>query len=197
MAKLHRSASGDGNLIARARAAEAIRADFERELRSSEPDVIDWRDWGRRLSSVLEECLDLLLGGPGANVTVVFEDQSAFLSSTDVGICRAALRIAAGTTPGDPFSVLYRSLAPARCVMTDLDREIDRFAQLYPEPEGEPDPMPRWLVPEFEAPDLAPLAATLPDGTPHADPFLAGRGWQARDGVYMRVPQADKELEAG
>jgi hypothetical protein len=111
MAKLHRSSRGDGNLIARARAAEAIRADFERELRSSEPDVIDWRDWGRRLSSVLGECLDLLLGGPGANVTVVFEDQSAFLSSTDVGICRAALRTAAGTAPGDPFSVLYRSLA--------------------------------------------------------------------------------------
>jgi hypothetical protein len=36
------------------------------------------------------------------------------------------------------------------------------------------------------APQLAPVAATLPDGTPHADPFLAGRGWQAQGGIYVR-----------
>ena len=39
------------------------------------------------------------------------------------------------------------------------------------------------------------LGATLPDGTPHADPFLAGRGWQAQGGIYRRAPQA--ETEAG
>jgi hypothetical protein len=56
------------------------------------------------------------------------------------------------------------------------------------------DPLPRLLEPA----DAAPLASTawrLPDGTPHADPFLAGRGWQAQGGIYVRVPQAG--LEAG
>jgi hypothetical protein len=33
---------------------------------------------------------------------------------------------------------------------------------------------------------LAP-AATLPDGTPHPDPFLAERGWQVQRGIYIRV----------
>jgi len=32
----------------------------------------------------------------------------------------------------------------------------------------------------------APEAASLPDGTPHADPWLASRGWQAERGVYIR-----------
>ena len=31
----------------------------------------------------------------------------------------------------------------------------------------------------------APMAATLPDGTPHADPRLAARGWIAEGGVYV------------
>jgi len=42
----------------------------------------------------------------------------------------------------------------------------------------------------------APVAATLPPGTPHADPYLAERGWVAR-GVYVREPGAERELEAG
>jgi len=44
---------------------------------------------------------------------------------------------------------------------------------------------------------VAPAAATLPDGTPHADPFLAGRGWQAQGGLYVRRPAAEREMEAG
>ena len=44
---------------------------------------------------------------------------------------------------------------------------------------------------------VAPAAATLPDGTPHADPFLAERGWQARGGLYVRWPPAEPEIEAG
>jgi hypothetical protein len=44
---------------------------------------------------------------------------------------------------------------------------------------------------------IAPMAATLPDGTPHADPFLAERGWQAQDGLYVRRPAAEREMEAG
>ena len=43
----------------------------------------------------------------------------------------------------------------------------------------------------------APEAASLPDGTPHADPRLAARGWQVRNGVYVRRPAASRETEAG
>jgi hypothetical protein len=57
-----------------------------------------------------------------------------------------------------------------------------------------PDRLPPALGPAA-APTLAPVAATLPDGTPHADPFLAGRGWQAQGGIYRRAPQAG--MEAG
>ena len=46
-------------------------------------------------------------------------------------------------------------------------------------------------------PPAAPVAATLPDGTPHADPFLAERGWQAQGGLYVRRPTAEPEMEAG
>jgi hypothetical protein len=33
----------------------------------------------------------------------------------------------------------------------------------------------------------APVAAELPDGTPHPDPFLAERGWQVLRGVWRRI----------
>jgi len=49
---------------------------------------------------------------------------------------------------------------------------------------------------ELDSP-VAPAAATLPDGTPHADPFLAERGWQAQGGLYVRRPAAEPEMEAG
>jgi hypothetical protein len=42
----------------------------------------------------------------------------------------------------------------------------------------------------------APEAASLPDGTPHSDPRLAARGWQAQHGLYVRCPAATTELEA-
>ncbi len=48
-----------------------------------------------------------------------------------------------------------------------------------------------------DAKPKAPEAASLPDGTPHADPRLAARGWQVRHGVYVRRPAARRELEAG
>jgi hypothetical protein len=44
---------------------------------------------------------------------------------------------------------------------------------------------------------VAPMAATLPDGTPHADPFLAERVWQAQDGLYVRRPAVEPGVEAG
>lgn len=34
--------------------------------------------------------------------------------------------------------------------------------------------------------DRGPAAASLPDGTPHADAFLAGRGWHVDRGMYTR-----------
>jgi len=39
----------------------------------------------------------------------------------------------------------------------------------------------------------APVAAALPDGTPHADPYLADRGWTARHGVYVRQPATEAD----
>jgi predicted GIY-YIG superfamily endonuclease len=61
--------------------------------------------------------------------------------------------------------------------------------------QPQPEPLPRLLAPAQVNPELAPLAAALPDGTPHSDPALAARGWQAQGGVYVRPPQA--QLEAG
>jgi hypothetical protein len=82
---------------------------------------------------------------------------------------------------------------------TERDAEIDRLAKLFPEPQTPgpgttPDPLPQTRQPAA-SPTLAPVAATLPDGTPHTDPFLAGRGWQARGGIYVRQPQP--QIEAG
>jgi hypothetical protein len=56
-------------------------------------------------------------------------------------------------------------------------------------------PLPHVLGDHQASPSLAPMAATLPDGTPPADPFLAGPGWQAHGDLYRRSPQA--QLEAG
>ena len=52
-------------------------------------------------------------------------------------------------------------------------------------------PLP-WVL-ETSPATLAPIAAILPDGTPHADPSLAERGWQAQGGVYARPPQVQPE----
>jgi hypothetical protein len=57
------------------------------------------------------------------------------------------------------------------------------------------DPLPRSLYGSDVNPVRAPVPAGLPDGTPHTDQWLAARGWQARGGVYRRLPQA--EAEAG
>jgi hypothetical protein len=73
------------------------------------------------------------------------------------------------------------------------DRLAGATARLYEAPLPA-DGLPRLLDPAAEAP-RAPEAWRLPDGTPHPDPVLAARGWQAQGGIYHRVPQA--ELEAG
>src|ERR1700722_19479195 len=47
-----------------------------------------------------------------------------------------------------------------------------------------------------DAKPRAPGAASRPDGTPHAEPRLAARGWQVRHGVYVRRSAARREREA-
>lgn len=82
---------------------------------------------------------------------------------------QAAWLLSEATTPdGHAFARAYAEAAAT--LVADL-RELDR--------------------------PVAPMAATLPDSTPHADPFLAERGWQAQDGLYVRRPAAEPEMEAG
>jgi hypothetical protein len=84
------------------------------------------------------------------------------------------------------------------------DPETAHFGWSQPEPEDvghwpaqvQPEPLPRLLEPAETNPVRAPRAVTLPDGTPHADPFLAERGWQAQGGLYVRH-DAGIEREAG
>ena len=101
---------------------------------------------------------------------------------------------------GEPLTTDARAQAAEPALSgAERDAEIDRLAELFPEPEAlepgtAPDPLPQTRQPAA-SPALAPVAATLPDGTPHADPFLAGRGWQAQGGIYARKPQA--QIEAG
>jgi hypothetical protein len=62
----------------------------------------------------------------------------------------------------------------------------------------EPQPLPRVLSETERARERAPVAAELPDGTPH--PQLAEHGWEVQGGIYQRTGQArvrDMELEAG
>jgi len=82
---------------------------------------------------------------------------------------QAAWMLSQATTPdGRAFARAYAEAAAT--LVADL-RELDR--------------------------PVAPAAATLPDGTPHADPFLAERGWQAQGGLYVRRPAGEREMEAG
>lgn len=77
------------------------------------------------------------------------------------------------------------------------DPETEHFGWPQPEPEDAGRfPLPRVLADHEANPVLAPVAAGLPDGTPHADPYLAARGWQARGGLYARR-DAVTEREAG
>lgn len=85
----------------------------------------------------------------------------------------------------------HRYGAPER---NQPDPETGHFGRAAAEPDDAGQfPLPRVL--QTTPAILAPVAATLPDGTPHTDPVLAGRGWQARGGLYVRQPQA--HLEAG
>ena len=85
----------------------------------------------------------------------------------------------------------HRHGAP-KCAEADPQTAHTGWAAARPQDGGRL-PLPRILDPGQASPVLAPVAATLPDGTPHADPFLAGHGWQAQGGVYVRGPQKQAE----
>lgn len=53
------------------------------------------------------------------------------------------------------------------------------------------------LIQDQRQAGAAPMAAMLPDGTRHSSPFLAARGWQAQDGVYVRRQAAMDREAAG
>jgi len=81
---------------------------------------------------------------------------------------------------------------------TEADPETEHFGWSQPEPEDAGRfPLPRVLDAREASPALAPVAATLPDHTPHMDPFLAARGWEARGGLYQRTAMPQCEREAG
>ena len=75
----------EGALLARARAAKGVRADFERQDRAAQlGDLdLDWLSWARRLSVVLGAVLDLLTV-PAAASTLLLPDGSGFLAVEDV-----------------------------------------------------------------------------------------------------------------
>jgi len=85
--------SSGGDLTARVRAASALRADFEREMRSSQLDEVDrnWLGWAARLSAAMSTVLDVL-NGPQPAVTVRFPDGSAFLTSQDTEALTGVVR---------------------------------------------------------------------------------------------------------
>jgi hypothetical protein len=85
-----------------------------------------------------------------------------------------------------------RQLREARSAHVVADATVYAAAVQLQEAALEPDGLPR-LLGEADAAPRAPEAWRLPDGTPHADPVLAGRGWQTQGGVYRRVPQAQTE----
>jgi hypothetical protein len=134
---------------------------------------------------------DRLMAGSDAAQTARQQEQAA----------AAAQRIALGEHrehPGPQASAATetasRELQDASAAHAPADAEAYDAATWLQLHATAPDPLPPALGPAA-APTLAPVAATLPDGTPHADPFLAGRGWQAQGGIYRRAPQA--EMEAG
>jgi hypothetical protein len=85
-----------------------------------------------------------------------------------------------------------RQLRQARSAHVVADATVYAAAARLQQAALETDGLPR-LLGEADAAPRAPQAWRLPDGTPHADPVLAARGWQAQGGVYRRVPQAQAE----
>ena len=115
----------------------------------------------------------------------------------------AAQRIAVGEQREHPGPQAFaaavtagRELREARGVHVTADATVYAAAARLQEAAIERDGLPRLLDQAGAAP-RAPEAWQLADGTPHTEPVLAARGWQAQGGIYRRVPQAEHELEAG
>jgi hypothetical protein len=139
--------------------------------------------------------------GPGPWDRLMAGSDTAEAARQQEHAAAAAQRIALGEQrehPGPQASAAAeaasRDLQEARAAHALADAEAYGAATRLQLSGAAPDPLPRTLGPTAATP-LAPVAATLPDGTPHADPFLAGRGWQAQGGIYVRQPQA--QIEAG
>jgi hypothetical protein len=112
-----------------------------------------------------------------------------------------AQRIAAGEQRDNPgpdalaaVMTAGRQLREARAAHVVADATVCAAAARLQEAALEPHGLPR-LLDQADAAPRAPEAWRLPDGTPHSDPVLAERGWQAQGGIYRRVPQA--QMEAG
>jgi hypothetical protein len=115
----------------------------------------------------------------------------------------AAQRVALGEQREHPGPQAYaaaiaagRDLREAWAAHVAADATVYAAAARLQEAAIEPDGLPR-LLDQADAAPRAPEAWRLADGTPHTDPVLAARGWQAQGGVYRRVPQAEPEMEAG
>jgi hypothetical protein len=115
----------------------------------------------------------------------------------------AAQRVALGEQREHPGPQAFaaavaagRELREARAAHVTADATVYAAAARLQETAIEPDGLPR-LLDQADAGPRAPEAWQLADGTPHTDPVLAARGWQAQGGIYRRVPQAEHELEAG
>jgi hypothetical protein len=94
---------------------------------------------------------------------------------------------------GEPLARDARQAARTpRLQGTGSGTETDLLARTFPESEDAGRfPLPRVL--ETSPASVAPAAATLPDGTPHADPFLAGRSCRASGGLHVRQSRAQPE----
>jgi hypothetical protein len=115
----------------------------------------------------------------------------------------AAQRVALGEQREHPGPQAFaaaiaagRELREARAAHVTADATVYAAAARLQEAAIEPDGLPR-LLDQADAAPRAQEAWRLADGTLHADPVLAARGWQAQGGMYRRVPQAETELEAG
>jgi hypothetical protein len=170
---------------------DARTADAEPELSGAERDAEIDRLAGLfpEPEASMPEPWDRLMAGSDAAQAARQQEQAA----------AAAQRIALGEQrehPGPQASAAAaaagRELQDAKAAHALADAEAYDAATWLQLAGTAPDPLSQTLGPRG-AMTLAPVAATLPDGTPHADPFLAGRGWQAQGGLYVRQPQTQTE----
>ena len=140
---------------------------------------------------------------PGHGSRLMASSNAAEAARERENAAAAAQRIAVGEQREHPGPQAFaaavtagRELREARGVHVTADATVYAAAARLQEAAIERDGLPRLLDQAGAAP-RAPEAWQLADGTPHTEPVLAARGWQAQGGIYRRVPQAEHELEAG